>query len=200
MQSKMPGTLPKIKCTHVIPPLPLTSITFFFSAKTNRIKNRCTHLETTSEAAPSQRSTRLNPMSIPRFCNTQIISQEALNHLLMDDIQNDATNFTPTKLMQVQTAPVDFEHFAMPMIQPVTGETISSYKKLMNDPATAEIWMTAFGKDFGSMCQGNDKTGQKGTNVMFVMDPTDVPNIPKGRVVTYARVVVNNRPQKEDLN
>ncbi len=51
--------------------------------------------------------------------------------------------------MQVQTAPVNFEHFVMPMIHPVTGETISSYWKLMNDPATAEIWMTAFGKDFG---------------------------------------------------
>jgi hypothetical protein len=76
--------------------------------------------------------------------------------------------------MQVQTAPVDFEHFVMPMIHPVTGETISSYKTLMNDSATAEIWMTAFGKDFGGMCQGNDTTGQKGTKAMFVMDPTDV--------------------------
>jgi hypothetical protein len=67
----------------------------------------------------------------------------------MDNIQNDTSNFTPTKLMQVQTAPVNFEHFVMPMIHPLTGKTISSYWKLMNDPATAEIWMTAFSKDFG---------------------------------------------------
>jgi hypothetical protein len=32
-----------------------------------------------------------------------------------------------------------FEHFANPMVHPVTGETISSYKKLMNDLATAEV-------------------------------------------------------------
>ena len=39
------------------------------------------------------------------------------------------------------------------MVHPVTGETILSYNKLMNDPATAEVWQTAFGKDFGGMAQ-----------------------------------------------
>ncbi len=34
----------------------------------------------------------------------------------------------------------------------------------MNDPATAEIWQTGFGKDFSGMVQGDNKTGQKGTN------------------------------------
>jgi hypothetical protein len=63
-----------------------------------------------------------------------------------------------------------FEHFASPMVHPVMGKTISSYKKLMNDPATAEIlWQTEFGKGFGGMAQGDNKTGQKGTNAMFVM-------------------------------
>jgi hypothetical protein len=38
----------------------------------------------------------------------------------------------------------------------------------MNDPATAVTWQTAFGKDFGGMPQGDNKTGQKGTNAMFV--------------------------------
>jgi hypothetical protein len=37
------------------------------------------------------------------------------------------------------------------MMYPVTGKTISSYKKLMYDPATAEVWQMAFGKDFGGM-------------------------------------------------
>ncbi len=65
--------------------------------------------------------------------------------------------------------PIKFEHFASPMVHPVTGKTISSYKKLMHNPATAEVWQTAFGKDFGGMAQGCNKTGQKGTNAMFVM-------------------------------
>jgi hypothetical protein len=47
------------------------------------------------------------------------------------------------------------------MVHLITGETISSYKKLIHDPATAKTWQTAFGKDFGCMAQGNNKTGQK---------------------------------------
>ncbi len=60
--------------------------------------------------------------------------------------------------------------------------------------------MTAFGKDFGEMSQGDNNTGQKGTNLMFVMLPSDVPNIPKDRVVTYARVVVDHCPKRADPN
>jgi hypothetical protein len=40
----------------------------------------------------------------------------------------------------------------------------------MHDPDMADIWQTAFGKDFGGMAQGDNKTGQKGTNAMFVMN------------------------------
>ena len=45
---------------------------------------------------------------------------------------------------------------------------------MMNYPATAEVWQTAFGKDFGGMVQGDNKTGQKGTNAMFVMTREDI--------------------------
>jgi hypothetical protein len=47
----------------------------------------------------------------------------------------------------------------------------------MNDPATAEVWQTAFGKDFGGMAQGDNKTGQKGTNAMFVMTHDEVAHV-----------------------
>jgi hypothetical protein len=60
--------------------------------------------------------------------------------------------------------------------------------------------MMAFGKDFGGMSQGNNKTGQPGTNAMFVMLPSNVPNIPKDRVITYAKVVDDHCPQKADPN
>jgi hypothetical protein len=39
---------------------------------------------------------------------------------------------------------LDFEKVAMPMVHPVTGKTISSYKQLMKDPTTAEMWQTVF--------------------------------------------------------
>jgi hypothetical protein len=60
------------------------------------------------------------------------------------------------------------------MVHPTTGETISSYKRLMHDPATAEVWQTAFGKDVGGMVQGDDKTGQKETNSIFVMTHAEI--------------------------
>jgi hypothetical protein len=65
------------------------------------------------------------------------------------------------------------------MVHPVTGKQITSYRKLMQDPTMSEVWMTAFGKDFGGMCQGDDKTKTTGTDAIFVMDPKDAPNIPK---------------------
>jgi hypothetical protein len=68
----------------------------------------------------------------------------------------------------------------------------------MQDPATSEVWMRALGKDFGEVCQGDDKMGTKGTDAIFVMDPKDVPNIPKDQPPTYAKVVVAYYPQKED--
>ena len=60
--------------------------------------------------------------------------------------------------------------------------------------------MTAFGKDFGGSCQGDNKTEQTGTNAMFVMTPSDILNISKDRTIMYAWVVVDLCPQKEDPN
>jgi hypothetical protein len=68
----------------------------------------------------------------------------------------------------------------------------------MHDPTTRDIWQTAFGKDFGGMAQGDNKTGQQGTNSIFVMTHDDIRHIPTDRTITYARVVVDFRPQKTD--
>ncbi len=81
------------------------------------------------------------------------------------------------------------------------GKTISSYKKLMNDPATAKVWQTAFGKEFRGMAQGDKKTGQKGTNTMFVMTHNELAHVLRaGKKLTFANPVVNYWPQKYDPN
>jgi hypothetical protein len=79
--------------------------------------------------------------------------------------------FMPKALLlsNINNTPSHIEHFALPVVHPVTGKTISSHKKLMNNPAMAEIWQTAFGKDFGCMVQGDNNIGQKMTNAMFIM-------------------------------
>ena len=52
----------------------------------------------------------------------------------------------------------------------------------------------------GGLAQGDNKTGEKGTNSIFVLNHEAIANIPKDRVVTYARIVVDFRPQKKDPN
>jgi hypothetical protein len=68
----------------------------------------------------------------------------------------------------------------------------------MLNPATSKVWQTAFGKDFDGMAQEDEKTGQKGTNSIFVMTHDEIKHIPSDRTVTYARVVVGFCPQKAD--
>ena len=85
------------------------------------------------------------------------------------------------------------------MVHPVTGETITSYKKAMKDPAAAEIWQTDFGKEFGGMAQGDDKSKTKGTNAMFVMIHENIARL-KGKKYMYANTVLDHCLQKEDPN
>ena len=55
---------------------------------------------------------------------------------------------------------LDIEHFCAAVVHPDTGETITKYKKLANDPNNAELrelWQTAMGKEVRRMAQGDDK-------------------------------------------
>jgi hypothetical protein len=104
--------------------------------------------------------------------NQNIISQEAINFLTKCIWAKSPDLYPPNKLKPTApptTAGFNLQQVAMPMIHPTTGKTISSYKKLMQNPATAEMWQTAFGKVFGGMAQGDNKTGQKGTDSIFVI-------------------------------
>ena len=78
-------------------------------------------------------------MSLPRLRNNGIISQEAINNLIMDDLINNRTSFTPKNLRPPPFPPINYEHYAMPGIHPTTGELIRSYKRLMNNANTAEV-------------------------------------------------------------
>ena len=116
-------------------------------------------------------------------------------------LPNKFTLPSPTAPMkQMGTSNLDIEHFCAPVVHPITGETISKYKKLMTDSVLGETWATAFGKEFGNLAQGDNRTGEKGTNAIFVMTHDDILRIPKDRVVTYGRIVVDYRPQKDDPN
>jgi hypothetical protein len=124
----------------------------------------------------------------------RVVMQQAINVLTIQEKVATNNAFTLKTLMEfiMTHGLTKFIHYANPMVHLVMGETISSYKKLMNDPATAEVWQIAFGKDFGGMCQGNNKTGQKGTNAMFVMTHDEIAHVLQAKkVFTYANPVVD---------
>jgi hypothetical protein len=49
------------------------------------------------------------------------------------------------------------------------------------------------------MAQGDNKTGTVGTNAMFVMTHDDIAQL-RGKKYTYANIVLDHRPQKDDPN
>ncbi len=135
--------------------------------------------------------------------SARLLSQQALTAMTMQEALTMPLAFTRRKLVSAtyNTCSTSYAHFAAPMIHPTTGDIISSYKRLMNDPETAEVWQTAFGKDFGGMAQEDPKSGQKGTSSVFVMTHKEIDiAMAAGNKWTYTRIVVDHRPQKEDPN
>ena len=93
---------------------------------------------------------------------------------------------------------IDPEHAANSVVHPVTKETITKYKQLIDDPLLRETWQEAMCKELGRLAQGYGDT--KGTDTIRFLDWDQIKNIPKDRVITYARIVVDYRPQKNDPN
>jgi hypothetical protein len=146
-----------------------------------------------------RRGPRLTRTAIPSGAQQRIVTRHAINILTLKEQASFNMIHTPRALMKDAKMRVDIEHYANPTVHPVTGCTISSYKKLMHDPPTAEVWQTAFGKDFGGTAQGCNKTGQKGTNAMFVMTHDEIRHaLAAKKFFTYANPVVDYRPQKDD--
>jgi hypothetical protein len=206
----MQGALPKITRPKIAPPLrantqtPLAAPHVINDMPPVATKLMVSQLQawktkTVATDMVQKRSTQLTSGSPHiRFCNSRIISQEAINMLLMDNLQNKTAPFTPAKLTPPPTPLINFEYYAMLMVHLTTGKTISSYKQLMNNLVTANRWQTAFGKDFRSLCQGGKKMGAKGTNAMCMMTPGEVDHMPTARLATYANIVFDYQPQKDD--
>ena len=195
-QNNIPGTVPPIM--PAIPRRPIPTATKATSVRQFPCLGKTVQHIQESRLPKRIPKVRFVPIA-GRLQNHNMISQQAITFLTDEVCNNSPQHFTPTNLRPKEAATAaNLEHLAMPMIHPTTGETISSYKKLMNDPATMEIRQTAFGKDFGGMAQGDNKTGQKGTNAIFVMTHAEIPLIPADSTITYMRVVIDFHPQKAD--
>ena len=160
--------------------------------------------EETSSINNTPPHTSIKVQSPPHIFPPIIISQESLNMFTMrvsDDRTTQFSHITPIKCTPAVTAnPIDIEHFCAPVTHPTTGEIISKYTTLQKVPEMKEVWTTGFGKEFGSLAQGDNNTGSNGTNSIFFIDPSKVKNIPKDSTIAYGRIVIDYRAQKNDPN
>ena len=158
-------------------------------------------------AAP-RRSTRIALLAPRHYSNNAIalLAQSTYytwlpNAAIAHNIQlADNHSAKPMHGTHSVAAPTPDSHFCAPVIHPVTGESITAYKKLQRDPLLAATWSRAFGKEFGNLAQGDLATNTPGTDSIFVLTHAQRQSIPSDRVVTYTRVVVDYRPQKADPN
>ena len=111
-------------------------------------------------------------------------------------------NHIHPQLTPYQGADIDIAEFCAPVVHPKTVKVITKYTKLANDtdPKIHEMWLNSMGKEFGNMAQGEKKTGTPGMNAGVVLIRDQISRIPKNKKITYARLVMDFRPQKADPN
>ena len=129
------------------------------------LANRRNVATTPPLSAPNPIGPRRSPRNVPRTGPTtphtvplipikgggrtrSYIRKEAIN-FLTDCVKRgfpDLCTPAPIPPESDTTSNFDFRQVATPMVHPTTGETISSYKRLKDNPATAEIWQTALAK------------------------------------------------------
>ena len=149
----------------------------------------------------TQQPVQYNP--IPKFRQNRpaAISQEALYHIVGVGYTNAPEITIPDKLkssrLTIEPA-IDIEELCNGVVHPVTQETITKYQKLAKDPLLQKVWTKAMAKELGRLAQGLGDT--KGTDTIRFLTKDEIKCIPADRTITYARIVVDYRPQKEDPN
>jgi hypothetical protein len=69
----------------------------------------------------------------------------------------------------------------------------------MDDPALKDLWVPAMSMEVHCLAQGKEGV-MVGTNTIFYLTYAEIRQIPKDCTVTYARIVINHHPQKDEPN
>jgi hypothetical protein len=94
---------------------------------------------------------------------------------------------------------IDIKEYCFGVVHPMTKQTITQYCKSMNDPHLKHLWIPAMSKEIHCLAQG--KSGiTKATNNNFFLSHKEIRFIPIDCTVTYAQIVVDHQPPKEDPN
>jgi hypothetical protein len=121
------------------------------------------------------------------------ISIQAIHHVMTLKAIKVATNLQ-------WTGPItNIEEHCYGLVHPVTKQTITQYKKLQHGPDRKHLWVPAMSKELHRLAQGRVGIATA-TNSIFFLSHKDIRLILANRVVTYASIVIDHRPQKEDPN
>jgi hypothetical protein len=94
---------------------------------------------------------------------------------------------------------INIEEVCFRVVHPITKQTIAQYCKLQHDPDLKDLWVPAMSKELHRLAQG--KPGiTKATNTIFFLSHDEICHILKDQTATYAHIVINHRPQKDDPN
>ena len=160
---------------------------------------RPSNLPTVTQEDEPDRILRDTPTFRSPNC-AMFVRQEALHFVLGQAMLSEIPGFMPQDKDNVTNSqmPIDIAEMANGVVHPVTKETITKYQKLIDEPLLRETWMKAMCIELGRLSQGYGDT--KGTNTIKYLSLEEIKGIPGDRTVTYARIVVDYRPQKEDPN
>ena len=93
---------------------------------------------------------------------------------------------------------VDPQEYCAGVTHPETGKTITSYRKWMQTPALKHVWEEAMCKELGKFSNGWNDT--EGMQTVRFLTHEEIAAISSNRTITYARIVVDCRKQKNDQN
>jgi hypothetical protein len=69
----------------------------------------------------------------------------------------------------------------------------------MHNPVLSPRWVPAMSNELNWLAQGKEDTTVS-TNTIFFLSHDKIRRIPKDRTITYARIVIDHQPQKDDPN
>ena len=99
--------------------------------------------------SPRQRVLRKTPKT-PIF-----VSQSAINETLRHAVETDSPIYIPDKLKQernkTKIRDFDLQEVCNGVVHPITGDTITKYKTLANDPTTKSTWEESMCVELGSL-------------------------------------------------
>ncbi len=130
------------------------------------------------------------------------IAAHALYHVINLAFNNPPSYTIPMKLNNSTNKfqhNINIEEVCNGVVHLITKEMIIKYTKLMDNQALKDLWVPAISKELHRLSQGKEGV-TVGTNAIFYLTHAEIRRIPKDWTVTYARIIIDHRPPKDDPN